>query len=104
MEFLLCSMTSLREVTQGLHNHVWIFILIRMLPIVSIAVLLFLFKTTLVPFFLSSFLFPFFFLSQDFLRTRNGNDQDRCIDTYFSRKNFQPKVNSKHCTLLQEMD
>ena len=98
-------MTSLREVTQGLHNHVWIFILICMLPIVSIAVLLFLFKTTLVPFFLSSFLFPFpFFLSQDFLRTRNGNDQDRCIDTYFSRKNFQPKVNSEHCTLLQEMD
>ena len=61
MEFLLCSMTSLLEVTQGLHNHVWILILIRMLPIVSIAVLLFLFKTTLVPFFLSSFLFPFFF-------------------------------------------
>ena len=104
MEFLLCSMTSLSEVTQGLHNHVWIFILIRMLPIVSIAVLLFLFKTTLVPFFLSSLSFLFFFLSQDFLRTRNGNDQDRCIDTYFSRKNFQPKVNSKHRTLLQEMD
>ena len=54
-------MTSLLEVTQGLHNHVWIFILIRMLPIVSIAVLLFLFKTTLVSFFLSSFLFPFLF-------------------------------------------
>ena len=53
-------MMSLREVTQGLHNHVWIFILIRMLPIVSIAVLLFLFKTTLVPFFLSSFSFSFF--------------------------------------------
>ena len=61
MEFLLCSMTSLVEVTQGLHNPLWIFILIRMLPIVSIAVLLFLFKTTLVPFFLSSFLFPFLF-------------------------------------------
>ena len=65
MEFLLCSMTSLREVTQ-VHNHVWIFILICMLPIVSIAVLLFLFKITLVPFFLSSFLFPFLFLSQYF--------------------------------------
>ena len=59
-------MTSLLEVTQGLHNHVWIFILIRMLPIVSIAVLLFLFKTTLVPFFLSSFLFPFFFCHRTF--------------------------------------
>ena len=59
MEFLLCSMTTLREVTQGLHNHVWIFILIRMLPIVSIAVLLFLFKSAFLSLFFS-FSFSFF--------------------------------------------
>ena len=77
MEFLLCYMTILRVVTQGLHNHMCIFILIRLPLFVSMASIcplvefnnviqqsgyLFLRPNTLVPFFLSSFLF----LSQDF--------------------------------------
>ena len=34
----------------------------------------------------------------------NGNDQDRCINAYFARKNLESKFNSNNYELLQEMD
>ena len=33
----------------------------------------------------------------------NGNDQDRCINISFARKNLESKVNRKNLELLQEM-
>ena len=38
------------------------------------------------------------------MRTGNGNDQDRCINAYFARKNLESKFNSNNYELLQEMD
>lgn len=52
----------------------------------------------------SSFSFSFLFFVTGLMRTGNGNDQDRCINAYFARKNLESKFNSNNYELLQEMD
>ena len=55
-------------------------------------------------FFFLFFSFLFFFFVTGLMRTGNGNDQDRCINAYFARKNLESKFNSNNYELLQEMD